>query len=137
MGSRGNPKTGGRKKGTPNKTTTALREAILQAADEAHPEGKVGYLKHLALTNSSAFATLLGKVLPTTITGDKENPLVHQYENAHNRFVGFDNHASAAERAALSNPAPRALVMAFDRDLHVRPRQGRRPASRNAASATA
>jgi hypothetical protein len=37
-------KTGGRKKGTPNKTTAALKDAILTAAEEALPGGKVGYL---------------------------------------------------------------------------------------------
>jgi hypothetical protein len=30
-------------------------------------EGSVGYLKRLAIENSSAFASLLGKVLPTTL----------------------------------------------------------------------
>ena len=73
---KGLPRTGGRVKGTPNKTTTALKEAILAAADEAHPDGKVGYLKWLATNNSGAFASLLGKVLPMTITGDPDNPLV-------------------------------------------------------------
>jgi hypothetical protein len=34
-------KTGGRKRGTPNKTTAALKDAILIAAEEALPGGKV------------------------------------------------------------------------------------------------
>jgi hypothetical protein len=34
--------------GTPNKTTAALKDAILTAAEEALPGGKVGYLKWLA-----------------------------------------------------------------------------------------
>lgn len=32
---KGTPKTGGRQKGTPNKTTTQLKEAILTAAELA------------------------------------------------------------------------------------------------------
>jgi hypothetical protein len=68
-------KTGGRKKGTPNKTTAALRDAILIAAENAQPGGKVGYLKWLARNNSSAFASLLGKCLPTTIAGDPDMPI--------------------------------------------------------------
>lgn len=76
---RGLPKTGGRIAGTPNKTTVALKEAILAAAEESHPEGKVGYLRWMATNNSGAFASLLGKVLPTTIAGDKENPLEHNH----------------------------------------------------------
>jgi hypothetical protein len=69
-------KTGGREKGTPNKTTAALKDAILTAAEEALPGGKVGYLKWLAKNNSSA--SLLGKVLPTTVAGDPESPIHHQ-----------------------------------------------------------
>jgi hypothetical protein len=69
-------KTGGRKMGTPNKTTGALKDAILTAAEEALPGGKVGYLKWLAKNNSGAFASLLGKVLPTTLAGDPANPIL-------------------------------------------------------------
>jgi hypothetical protein len=69
------PKTGGRKKGTPNKTTAALKDAILTAAEEVNPGGKVAYLKWLAKNNSGAFASLLGKVLPTTLAGDPDNPV--------------------------------------------------------------
>jgi hypothetical protein len=68
--SRPGERRGGRAKGTPNRTTLALRDAILAAADEAHPDGKVGYLKWLATNNSAAFAALLGKVLPKDIGAD-------------------------------------------------------------------
>jgi hypothetical protein len=68
-------KTGGRKKGTPNKTTAALKDAILAALESAMPGGKVGYLKWLAKNNSSAFASLLGKALPTTLAGEPANPI--------------------------------------------------------------
>jgi hypothetical protein len=41
----GRPKTGGRKKGTPNKTTALLKDAILEAAGNAgEDQGLVGYL---------------------------------------------------------------------------------------------
>jgi hypothetical protein len=70
MAGKGAPKTGGRRKGTPNKLTTDLKEAILGAAEAAGgPEGMMGYLKNLAVVNSSAFAALLSKVLPLTIQG--------------------------------------------------------------------
>jgi hypothetical protein len=65
--SRPGERRGGRAKGTPNRTTQTLKDAILAAADEAHPDGKVGYLKWLAVNNSTAFASLLGKVLPKEI----------------------------------------------------------------------
>ena len=65
-GQSGNPK--GRPKGSQNKTTVALKEAILAAGEAAGgKEGLVGYLQRLAIENSSAFASLLGKVLPSTL----------------------------------------------------------------------
>ena len=67
-------KTGGRKKGTPNRETKALREMILQALDD-QKGGGVGYLKEQALMNPNAFLSLLGKVLPTTLAGDPNNPV--------------------------------------------------------------
>lgn len=54
-------KTGGRVKGTPNKTTKALKEMILGALDDA---GGQAYLKAQAARNPAAFLTLVGKVLP-------------------------------------------------------------------------
>lgn len=76
---RGNPKGTippnagkGRKKGTPNKTTKALKEMILGALDE---KGGQAYLARQAEENPVAFMTLLGKVLPTTLAGDPNAPL--------------------------------------------------------------
>jgi hypothetical protein len=70
-GSRPGERRGGRRRGTPNKTTRALKEAILEAAELAGGEsGLVGYLTTLAKTNTSAFATLLGKVLPLQVSGE-------------------------------------------------------------------
>lgn len=76
------PKTGGRTAGTPNKLTKALKEAILEAAEGAHPQGTVGYLKAQARDNPTAFMTLLGKVLPMQINGAGENGehLIRQIE---------------------------------------------------------
>jgi hypothetical protein len=39
MAGKGAPKTGGRRKGTPNKLTTDLKEAILGQADAPQPLG--------------------------------------------------------------------------------------------------
>lgn len=67
------PKTGGRAKGTPNKTTAELKEMILRALDQA---GGVEYLAGLAESHPPAFASLLGRVLPMTVSGDPANPLL-------------------------------------------------------------
>ena len=54
----------GRPRGSKNKISLALKEAILKALDEL---GGHEYLVRLGIENSSAFASLLGKVLPTTL----------------------------------------------------------------------
>jgi hypothetical protein len=76
----GSPKTGGRRKGTPNKTTALLKDAILEAATQAGDrEGLVGYLVIQARTNPASFLPLLGKVLPMQVTGEDGGPVkVHQ-----------------------------------------------------------
>lgn len=69
-------KTGGRKKGTPNKVSGALKDAILQAAEQAGEEqGIIGYLQKQANLNPGPFLALLGKVLPLQIGGDPGNPV--------------------------------------------------------------
>lgn len=72
----GTPKTGGRQKGTPNKTTALLKDAILKAAEEAGGEnGLIGYLKGQAVANPQSFLPLLGKVLPLQLTGEGGGPI--------------------------------------------------------------
>lgn len=68
------PRAGlGRPKGIPNKTTRALKEAILLAGEQAGGKaGLVGYLERLAHNEPASFATLLGKVLPLQVQGSGE-----------------------------------------------------------------
>ena len=73
----------GRKRGTPNKTTAALKEAILLAAEEVGQDGKgkgglQGYLQHVASSDVKAFSSLLGKVLPLQVTGAGGGPMVFE-----------------------------------------------------------
>lgn len=69
----------GRPKGTPNKSTALLKDAILQAAEKAGgKDGMMGYLKEQAEKNPGPFMALLGKVLPMQITGDPDNPIAFQ-----------------------------------------------------------
>jgi hypothetical protein len=61
----------GRAKGTPNKTTKLLKDAILKAADKAGgKQGLIGYLELQAKINPGPFMSLLGKVLPMQVTGE-------------------------------------------------------------------
>jgi hypothetical protein len=60
----------GRPKGVPNKSNAMLKDAILQAAQNAGgAEGIVGYLEAQATANPGPFMALLGKVLPTQHSG--------------------------------------------------------------------
>ena len=66
-------KTGGRKKGVPNRQTALLKDAILTAAQRAggnEEDGMVKYLTDRALDNPTAFMGLLGKVLPMQVAND-------------------------------------------------------------------
>lgn len=59
----------GRPKGSPNKTTALLKDAILKAAEGAGQGDMVAYLQAQALANPGPFMALLGKVLPMQVTG--------------------------------------------------------------------
>lgn len=64
----------GRPKGSVNKTTALLKDAILKAAEQAGgKEGMIGYLKKQATDNPQSFLPLLGKVLPMQVTGGGED----------------------------------------------------------------
>lgn len=75
-GSKPGERRGGRKAGTPNKITADVKAMVLAALEE---QGGVEYLKKQATETPTAFLSLLGKILPTQISSDPDNPLkVHQ-----------------------------------------------------------
>lgn len=61
---KGRPKYGGRKKGTPNKLTAALKAMVARALER---EGGVEYLREIAREDPAAFLALLGKILPREV----------------------------------------------------------------------
>ncbi len=73
-GSAANRPPGGSRKGKPNKATKELKDMILGALDKA---GGIEYLHKRANDpkTASAFLTLVGKVLPMTVTSDPDAPL--------------------------------------------------------------
>lgn len=76
MTARNLPKKGpGRPKGSSNKLTKSIKEAIEKAFENA---GGVKYLETVARDDPRTFCALLGKVLPTQITGDPDNPIQHK-----------------------------------------------------------
>jgi hypothetical protein len=65
---RGGKRAGaGRKKGVPNKLTANVKACIMAAFADA---GGIDYLVKVAKTDPRTFCTLLGKLLPTQVTGD-------------------------------------------------------------------
>lgn len=73
------PKTGGRIKGTPNKTTRVIKEAVIEAAAACHPDGMVGYLIQQAKDQPVAFLGLMGRVLPIQHTGEGGGPVKAEF----------------------------------------------------------
>ena len=59
----------------PNKTTALLKDAILEAAQQAggDTDGLVAYLKQQAEENPGPFLALLGKVLPLQPVGSVDD----------------------------------------------------------------
>lgn len=65
-------KTGGRQKGSPNKLTASMKEAFREAFDA---RGGVPALIAWAETNETAFYNLVGRLIPTEMTGPEGGPL--------------------------------------------------------------
>ena len=59
---KGEPKTGGRKKGTPNKVTASMRDAFLEAFDI---HGGVQAIAKWANTNETDFFKLCARLIPS------------------------------------------------------------------------
>lgn len=98
------PANAGRRKGTRNRTTTLLKDAILQAAtllgqDGKGKDGLTGYLMMLASRERQTFAKLLERVLPLQLDV-KETPRKYTVEEA------------AAELNRRGLPVPMLLAIA-------------------------
>jgi hypothetical protein len=66
-------KTGGRRKGTPNRFSVALKDIILQALSDA---GGAAYLTRQAEQSPTAFLALIGRVLPLQVKDGGPEPAV-------------------------------------------------------------
>lgn len=63
------PPTSGRRKGVPNQSTRAVREALVEAFERA---GGVDFLVGLAETDPATFARLLARLIPNEIAARVE-----------------------------------------------------------------
>lgn len=78
MAGLGNPKTGGRKKGTPNKNTAAIKEAFRNAFEQM---GGVQALVEWGQENPTQFYQLVSKLIPTEVHGSGDEG-EHKFEFA-------------------------------------------------------
>ena len=101
----GNP--AGKPRGTPNKLTKDLKAAILAAAEAAGGEGgSVAYLTRLAIENSSAYASLLGKCLPHTLSADESGGGVGMHIHFTREIVFPDGRREVEGATPKALPAP-------------------------------
>ena len=75
-------KTGGRQKGTPNKSTLAIKEAMLSVfADlQAETGEENGHFLEWARGNATDFYKLSSKLLPLQVTGEGGGPVITRIE---------------------------------------------------------
>jgi hypothetical protein len=97
---KGTAKTGGRQKGSPNKLTADLKEMILGALNA---QGGQRYLEQQAKENPVAFLTLVGKVLPMTVQGNPEQPVVLNVTTGVPRSRPEESDERQQARAAAAN----------------------------------
>jgi hypothetical protein len=76
------PKTGGRQKGTPNKATVQIKDAMLSVfADlQAESGSENGHFLDWARGSPTDFYRLATKLLPTQVTGEDGGPIVTRIE---------------------------------------------------------
>ena len=67
---------GGSRKGIPNKIGADVRAMVLAALERA---GGVDYLHEQASANPKAFLALIGRIIPTQITGQDDAPLIPEH----------------------------------------------------------
>jgi hypothetical protein len=72
MAGLGQPKTGGRQKGTPNKTTAMVKEALNLAFEDIG--GQIAF-SLWANANKTEFYKLYAKLLPVELAGSADNPI--------------------------------------------------------------
>jgi hypothetical protein len=63
----------GRRKGSQNKITRAVKDMVVAALDQV---GGQDYLARQAEENPAAFLTLVGKVIPVQVSGEGGGPVV-------------------------------------------------------------
>lgn len=87
----GAPLPRGRQKGTPNKVTRTIREAVERAARDCHPAGLAGWLIERAnggIADRQIFAGLVSKVIPLQVKTSVEGGIKIQLGWLGQRAIG-------------------------------------------------
>ena len=101
----------GRPPGSQNRITVALKDAILAAGERAGgAEGLTGYLTRLAVENSSAYAGLLAKCLPHTLSADESGGGASVKVVFERRIVFPDGRVEVEGVTSKALPAPDASL---------------------------
>jgi hypothetical protein len=107
---KGRKKTGGRKAGTPNKTTRVFREAMLTAAEAAGNEiggdGLDSYLKSIALNHPTNFFSELARSMPQQLEPEEpdEDVVLHSMEEVREHLTQRGVPPEQLARALLGRP---------------------------------
>lgn len=75
-------KTGGRQAGTPNRTTQAVKDAVVEAFDRA---GGVDYLVQLAKNDPRTFCGLIGKVIPLQVDATVDGQMTVTFKTVYEK----------------------------------------------------
>jgi hypothetical protein len=75
----GTPKTGGRRKGTPNKVTSLAKDAIAAAAEQlGGVERLVAWAREDSANERVFWGSIYTKLLPLQVAGDPHTPIVNE-----------------------------------------------------------
>lgn len=107
----------GRQKGTPNKVTQTIREAIEIAAQQCHPNGFAGWLVERAaggIEDRKIFAGVVGRVVPLQVNAKSEGVVRIELGWLNGRDVGRHLSQSPGERTQViditAEPASSPLI---------------------------
>ena len=74
-----NPKTGGRRKGTPNKVTSLAKDAIAAAAEQLGGVVRlVAWAREDSANERVFWGSIYTKLLPLQVAGDPDTPIVNE-----------------------------------------------------------
>src|ERR1700737_2030718 len=111
-------KTGGGAEGTPKKVNAAVKEAIIGAFNKV---GGESYLVKVAESDPRTFCALLGKVMPTQLTGAGEGPIrvaSEGNESARDRLFAKIDQMALREGEDQSGSVRSELVRRLDPRTH-------------------